>query len=318
MPKEDAPIGSEAGQPAPTEVAGGRTTGRHAVLWGILFVCTSFAIFTAHDAAIKWLVADYAPLQVLFVRSAVILVLCVVIGRKPMIGRSIRSPIRNALLLRSVFLLAAWLCFYTAAQQLQLAELTTIYFASPLLVTVLAVPILGETVSRGRWLSILLGFAGVLVACRPDVRAPAIAIGFALLAATLWAASMILIRQIALREPTLVQMMTSSFAFVLLTGPAMFWFWHMPDPLEFALMASIGVVGALAQFLLIEGIRRAPASVVSPLEFTALVWSFVLGYAIWRDIPTLNVFGGAALIMLSGALIVIGEWRKLRAMAAAE
>lgn len=292
--------------------------GRHGVLWGILSVSAAFAIFTLHDAGIKWLVAGYAPLQVLFIRSCVIMLICTAIGRERLVLQSVRSPIRNALLLRSLGLLGAWLAFYTAAKSLQLAELTTIYFASPLMVAALAVPILKERIGPARWLSIVVGFVGVLIACKPDVRAPAAAIGLALLAAALWAGSMILIRQIALKESTLVQMMTSSFCFVVLTGPAMLWFWKTPETTQFILMASIGTLGAVAQFLLIEGIKRAPASVVSPLEFTALVWSFVLGYAIWGDVPEINVFAGAGLILASGALIVVGEWRNVKRAAAAE
>jgi drug/metabolite transporter (DMT)-like permease len=282
------------------------------VLTGIGLATASFATFALHDAAIKWLVADYSPWQVLFVRSAVILSLCLIIGRRRVVIQTMRSPIRNALFARAIGLLLAWLCFYTAARSLQLAELTTIYFASPLLVALLAVPILRETVTRMRWISILIGFAGVLIACRPGDLSHAGAIGLALLAAVLWAGSMILIRQIATREPTLVQMLTSSFAFVLMTGTTMPFKWHTPDLLGWTLMIGIGVLGALAQFLLIEGIRRAPASVVSPLEFSALVWSFVLGYLIWADVPGLNVFAGAVLIMVSGVFIVLEEWRKAR------
>jgi drug/metabolite transporter (DMT)-like permease len=282
------------------------------VLTGILCATGAFATFALHDAAIKWLVADYSPWQVLFVRSVVILAICLIIGRRRVVVQTLRSPIRNALLARAIGLLMAWLCFYTAARSLQLAELTTIYFASPLLVALLAVPILRETVTRLRWISILIGFAGVLIACRPGDLSHAGAIGLALLAAVLWAGSMILIRQIATREPTLVQMLTSSFAFVLMTGAAMPFKWQMPDLFGAALMIGIGALGACAQFLLIEGIRRAPASVVSPLEFSALVWSFLLGYLIWADLPGLNVFAGAALIMASGAFIVLEEWRKAR------
>jgi drug/metabolite transporter (DMT)-like permease len=289
-----------------------RVAARYRVLWGILAVSTAFAIFTLHDAGIKWLVAGFMPLQVLFVRSVVIFAICCAMGRKRLLVQTFRSPIRNALLLRAIGLLGAWFCFYTAAKRLELAELTTIYFASPLMVAALAVPILGETVTRGRWFSILIGFAGVLIACRPNAHAPAGAIGLALAAAALWAASMILIRQIALKESTLVQMITSCFSFIVMTGPPMFWVWKTPHLSQLALMVSIGTLGCVAQFLLIEGIKRAPASVVSPLEFTALVWSFVLGYAIWGDVPGLNVFGGAALILVSGALIVGSEWRNAR------
>jgi len=314
MPEGHAPIPRPV---SPAEAARKRF-GRHGVLWGILSVSAAFAIFSLHDAGIKWLVAGYAPLQVLFIRSCVILLICVCVGRERVVVQSIRSPIRTALLLRSIGLLGAWLAFYTAAKSLQLAELTTIYFASPLMVAALAVPILGERISPARWASILVGFAGVLIACKPDVRAPAGAIGLALLAAALWAGSMILIRQVALRESTLVQMLTSGFAFVVLTGPAMFWFWKTPELTQLILMASIGTLGAVAQFLLIEGIKRAPASVVSPLEFTALVWSFVLGYVIWGDVPAITVFAGAGLILVSGALIIVGEWRNVRIAARAE
>jgi drug/metabolite transporter (DMT)-like permease len=318
MPHGHAPIPRPAGDTgSPAEVARLRF-GRYGVLWGILSVSAAFAIFTLHDAGIKWLVAGYAPLQVLFIRSCVILVICTCIGRERLVVQTMRSPIRNALLLRSLGLLGAWLSFYTAAKSLQLAELTTIYFASPLLVAALAVPILKEQISPARWFSIAVGFVGVLIACKPDVRAPAGAIGLALLAASLWAAAMILIRQIALKESTLVQMATSSFAFVVMTGPAMFWFWKTPELTQFLLMASVGTIGAIAQFLLIEGIKRAPASVVSPLEFTALIWSFVLGYVIWGDVPEANVFAGAGIILVSGALIVIGEWRNLRLAARTE
>jgi len=312
------PEGATSTRPDPgtaKPAAAAKAVPRGGVLVGIGLVSVSFATFALHDAVIKWVVADYSPVQVLFLRSLVILILCLAIGRRRIAMQSLRSPIRNALLARAIGLLLAWLSFYTAAKSLQLAELTTIYFASPLLVAVLAVPILGETVTRTRWISILIGFAGVLIACRPGDTSHMGAIGLALLAATLWAGSMILIRQIALREPTSVQMMTSSFAFVVMTSIAMPWTWKTPGLLDGALILGIGCLGAFAQFLLIEGIRRAPASVVSPLEFTALIWSFVLGYLIWADVPGWHVFGGAALIMVSGGFIVFEEWRKARAPA---
>ncbi len=85
-------------------------------------------------------------------------------------------------------------------------------------------------------------------------------------------------------------------------------------------MLLVGLLGALGQFLIYEGIRRAPASVVAPLEFTALLWSFLLGHAIWHDIPAMQVFLGAGFILLSGLLIVLHEWRasRRRAVMAAE
>ena len=295
---------------------------RNRVLTGIALTSVSYATFALHDAGIKWLVmSGFTSWQVLFFRSVVILAVCLIAGRGRVIRQTIHSPIRNALFARSLVLICAWLLFYTAARSLQLAELMTIYFASPLLVAALAVPILGEKVSGGRWVTILIGFCGVLVACRPGDLSHEGAIAMALVAAAFWAATMILIRQIAQKESTLVQMLTSCSSFVVLTGIAMFWFWVTPTLPQLALLIGVGLLGAAAQFLLIEGIRRAPATVVSPLEFSALIWSFVLGYLIWSDIPGLNVFAGAGLILMSGALIVRGEWqiaRRARIESAAE
>jgi drug/metabolite transporter (DMT)-like permease len=109
----------------------------------------------------------YSAWQILFVRSAVILAICLAIGRRRLALQAATSPVRRALLLRSVVLMAAWLCYFTAARYLQLAELVTLYFGSPLMVAALAAPMLGEKVPPARWAFILIGFAGVVVACWP-------------------------------------------------------------------------------------------------------------------------------------------------------
>src|SRR3954469_20586613 len=108
MPKDAVP---ESRGPLATPTAG--------VLAGIGFATASFATFALHDAAIKWVVADYSPWQVLFTRSVVILMLCLMIGRRRTVIQTVRSPIRNALFARAIGLLLAWLCFYTAARSLE-------------------------------------------------------------------------------------------------------------------------------------------------------------------------------------------------------
>ena len=110
----------------PTDSRSHKATPVGGVLAGIGLASGSYATFALHDAAIKWLVADYSPWQVLFVRSSVILSICLIIGRLRIVFQTLRSPIRNALFARSLVLLLAWLCFYSAAKSLQLAELMTI------------------------------------------------------------------------------------------------------------------------------------------------------------------------------------------------
>src|SRR5579872_4534752 len=166
-------------------------------LAGIGCAALAYFLFSLQDATIKWLVAGFPVPQLMFMRSAAILPFCIAFGGTRVARRGLASPIRAQLFWRSLILMAAWICYYTAARDLQLAELTTIYFCSPLLVAVLAIPLLNERVTWSRWLSLAIGFAGVVSACRPSAAAPAagqsMAIMLALLAAGLWAYATVLI-----------------------------------------------------------------------------------------------------------------------------
>jgi drug/metabolite transporter (DMT)-like permease len=288
------------------------TPGPGRVLAGAALTAAAYLVFALHDACVKLLVADLPAVQVLFARSAVILACCVLADRRTPL-RALRSPVRGALLGRGLVLLAAWLCYYSAARHLQLAELVTIYYASPLLVAALAGPLLGERVPWRRWAALAVGFSGVLLACRPgDLRQPG-AIALDLLAAALWAYAVILIRRLARQEPTLVQMLLAASVFLVACGAALPWLWRTPGSAQLGLLLLVGLLGAGAQFLLYEGIKRAPATVAAPLEFTGLAWSFGLGFLVWGDVPDGAVFAGAGLILASGCLVVAGEWRDPRA-----
>src|SRR5690606_34720914 len=118
---------------------------------GILLTSFAYFLFTLQDASVKWLVTMLPVWQILFIRSITIFSLCVLFGRKPLLVAARRSPVLRPLFLRNILLLTAWLCYYTAARDLGLAELTTLYYASPVLMTILAVPLLGEKVPPSRW-----------------------------------------------------------------------------------------------------------------------------------------------------------------------
>lgn len=281
-------------------------------LAGIGLSILAYFLFSLHDALIKLLVADTAVWQILAIRSAVILAACLVVGRRQIVVRSLASPIKGWLVARGVVLLAAWLCFYTAARHLQLGELTTLYFAAPVIVTALAGPLLGETVSRWRWGAVLVGFAGVVAATNPVNLGISFPVGLALVAACLWASAFILSRKISARETTLTQMVFSNALFLVVTTIGATFVWQTPDLPHLALNLGIGLCGGLAQFTLIEGIRRASVSVLAPYEYIALVWAFLLGYAIWGDVPRSEVVLGAGLIVASGFLLIYGERRPFR------
>jgi drug/metabolite transporter (DMT)-like permease len=274
---------------------------------GILFVSASYFLFTLHDAVIKLLVADVSVWQIIFFRSLAILIACLLIGGRGFIRRVARTSIVKPMAVRSVFLLTAWLSYYTAAKSLQLAELTTIYYAAPIVATLLAIPLLGEKVPAARWAAIILGFIGVVIAADPVGLTLSLPVGLALLAAILWAGASVLLRKTAMNESTLVQMTLTNAFFVMMTCAVAAYHWQPVSLKSGILLALVGLLGGGAQASLFEAMRRAPVSVLAPFEYSSLVWAFVLGYVIWQDIPAYNVAIGAALIFCAGLLIVSSE-----------
>lgn len=280
---------------------------RERVLAGILFTGAAYLLFSMQDASIKLLVAAITVWQIMFFRSISILAACTAIGGRRLIADTVRSSIVRPMFVRSAFTLAAWLCYYNAARYLQLAELTTIYYAAPIIVTVLSVVMLGEKVPTLRWLAVLIGFAGVFVACDPARLGLSMPMLLVLAAALLWGIAIVLLRKTAMAERTMVQLVLNNFYFLIFSAVPALLLWQTPDWGQVLLLLSVGALGGVAQYLLFEGMKRAPVSIVAPFEYTSLVWAFVLGFAIWGDVPRREVFFGAALIFTAGLLIVGNE-----------
>jgi drug/metabolite transporter (DMT)-like permease len=283
---------------------------------GIGLGVLAYAMFSMHDATIKWLVAELPIWQVLFCRSLTIVIGCVIIGRTKLLARAVATPLKASLALRGAVTLVAWLCYYTASRSLPLAQLLSLYFASPLAVTLLAGPLLGERVTRARWGAVLVGFGGVIMATDPVDLHLSLATVLVLIAAALWGYGVILMRRIARRESSMLQILYTNGSFLIGTGVACAFTWQMPSWSEAGLLLLIGVIGGVAQFALFEGCRHAPASVMATVEYTALIWAFILGYVIWGDIPVPAVFIGAGLIVLAGLLLVLAERRASRMLVA--
>ncbi|WP_192181280.1 DMT family transporter [Mesorhizobium amorphae] len=280
---------------------------RERVLAGILFTGGAYFLFSTQDAAIKLLVVGISVWQIMFFRSITVLAGCAVIGGRRVFADTARSPIIRPMLVRSAFTLAAWLCYYNAARSLQLAELTTVYYAAPIIVTVLSVFMLGEKVPLLRWVAVLIGFAGVFVACDPTHLGLSMPILLVLAAALLWGIAVVLLRKTAMQERTMIQLILNNFYFLVFSAVPALILWQTPDGAQLLLLISVGALGGVAQFLLFEGMKRAPVSIVAPFEYTSLVWAFALGLAIWGDVPRREVFLGAALIIGAGLLIVGNE-----------
>ena len=280
---------------------------------GIALGLLSYGLFCVHDAGVKWLVVTTPVLQIMFFRSLTVLAGTIVIGGRPLLLRAVATPLKWPLALRALLMMTAWLCFYSASRTLPLGQLTTLYFVAPLVITLLAARLLGEHVSRARWTAVSIGFLGVMFASDPFGVTASLPTLLVMAAAVMWAYGIILMRRIARQETSLLQMLFSNTVFLVISGVASIAAWHPPVGIELPLLLAVGVFGGLAQFSVFEAARSVPASVLATVEYSALLWAFLLGFAVWGDIPDLSVSIGAALIAGAGVLLVVTERQTARA-----
>jgi drug/metabolite transporter (DMT)-like permease len=278
-------------------------------LVGIALACIGYSLFAIQDAVVKWLVADYAVPQILFIRSVMIVGFSAFFIHRNRHPSILKSPHRSSVLLRAVLMLGAWLAYYSAARHLGLAEITTMYFSAPVITVVLSIFILRENVGPIRWLACIGGFIGVVLAANPAEAPSLIPAGMVFFAGFCWAWSTILVRLVSRTESTVNQMLATGVLFVIVCGAALPFVWKTPDAFGWVLMIGLGCISAAGQYILYEGFRHAPASTLAPIEYSGLIWAFLYGYLIWAEIPTLNVVAGALLIVGSSLVLIWWERR---------
>lgn len=272
---------------------------------------SAYTLFAVHDALVKSVIHDLPVVQILFVRSVLITAICLGIGRWTMVHQLVTSPHKPALLMRAVLMLAAWCLYYPAGQQLKLAEMTTLYYVAPAITIVLAVIFLKERLPLIRVAAAAIGFFGVVVAANPAGISLGLPAAMALAAAFFWSVASILMRKVSRDESSLVIVFSVNGFYILVLGPIAAFVWQPMDLWMVASVLGTGIVGGLAQFVLIEAARRVPASVLGTVEYSALLWSFVFGFVFWHEQPALVVYVGAAFVIASGLVLAWSE-RRLR------
>ncbi|UXC91129.1 DMT family transporter [Sphingobium sp. RSMS] len=188
------------------------------------------------------------------------------------------------------------------------AEAVTIGFTMPIFGTILSALILRETTGIHRWSAVLIGFLGVIVMVRPDAgHFPAIGVAVALAAAFVTACVSLVLRELGRTESAGVIV----FWFTLLSlpplGVAMLFHGQAHDAMTWGLLLLIGVTGGIAQICMTAALRWAPVSLVLPMDYSSIVWTTLLGWAIWGNWPIATTWIGAALIVGSGLYIA---WRE--------
>ena len=283
-------------------------TSRHPHSAAIILMLLAVLMFALMDAGLKLLSPHYPPLQVAALRglsSLPLVTLWVLATVKPATLLQVRWPLH---LVRGLLGICMMVGFVYGLRTMPLSTAYAITFVAPLLVTAMAGPLLGEKVGAGRWAAIVIGLVGVLVILRPTGEGMLTAGGLAvLIAAVCYAAGAITVRMLAQRDST--QAMVFWFMVLLSLGA---WLLALPGwvPLQAGhlwIIGMVGLAGSLAQVALTEAFRRGEASLIAPLEYTALVWGVALDLALWSVLPDGVTWIGAAIIVASGIYLLRRE-----------
>jgi len=274
---------------------------------GIGLALLAFALFSSMDATIKWLSAGYPVHQMLFFNAAFgLLPVALMTWRGGGLG-ALRTRRPGLHLLRGCCGMIAALCAFTAYSLMPLADAYAFIFATPLLITALSVPLLGETVRWRRWSAVVAGFAGVLIMLQPGSGSFDLAAGAALLAASASALSVILVRKLSASETTASIAFYANAVVVVVMGCLLPLGFVPPTLADLALMALAGLAGGVALMFLIAGYRRAQAAVVAPFQYSQMLWGVLLGWLLWGDLPSTAIALGASIVVASGLYILYRE-----------
>jgi len=292
---------------------------REGRLRAIATMIAAVAVFSFMDGILKLLAAHYPPMQVAALRGATSLpftLLPVLLGGRL---RELRPRRWRMHLLRGLLSVVVIGGFVYAVRVLSLANAYSVFLSAPLIVAALSVPLLGERVDRRNWVAILIGLAGVLTMLRPSASGlstfGALA---ALVGATAYALSAIAVRVLT-RSDTTVSVVFWTVGLMTLFATAIAapgWVPIAHDHWKWLL--GLGLLAATGQYLLTEAFRSAPPSVVTPFEYTALLWGVAIDRVVWHVLPSARVCVGGGIVIVSGLYLIWHQRRHSEGQSARE
>lgn len=288
---------------------------RHDIRRGALCMVAAHLLFTLMNVLVKQLSAHHHFIEIMFFRSLFALPVALAIVWRTHAWAKLRTRRFPGHFLRAASGVLAQGCGFFALAVLPLADQVVLGFTTPLFVTILAIPLLGEKVGIHRWSAVVVGFLGVLVIAvgqgAGQVRlAGALAVwglAAAISQGLFSAVTTMLVRQLSSTESSVTITLWQS---VLMTGFALLalpFVWTTPTFGGLLLLALMGTIGGCAQVLLTEAYASAQVSALGPYSYSSLLWSIALGWLVWRDAPTVWMLLGSTLIMGAGLYILRRE-----------
>jgi S-adenosylmethionine uptake transporter len=295
---------------------------------GIGFLLLAMLIGSLQAVAVKWIGGNYSVLEIVTFRSLVALPITLLFFRlegKKGLPTTSQPKLQYV---RGIFLFLSYTTFMMGLAALPLADIESIRFSGPMMITVLSVVMLGEKVELRRWLALIVGFAGILLIVRPGSANFNEGTLFVLISVLFYALTVIFTRKMKATDSSATMAYYSSWVYLIaafFSSPLaaavgeipnahpsiafLFRAWTMPTLLDLFIMSGLGVVWAGWMYFMTRAYSVAQASVIAPFEYASLPINVMWGFLIWHEIPAGITIAGAALTLLSGLYILYHEQR---------
>ncbi|WP_223420992.1 DMT family transporter [Tateyamaria pelophila] len=276
---------------------------------GALLALIAFGLFATHDVFVKTLGAIYSPIQIVFFSVLLSFPLATVMLMRDAKPGTLLPVHPWWMAVRTIGAVITGVSAFYAFSALPLTQAYAIIFATPLLITVLSIPILGEKVRLPRWLAVIIGLSGVMVVLRPGTTDLELGHATAILAAVTGAFASIVVRKIGAEERTVVLLLYPMLGNFIVMGAALA-FVYKPMPIEhLGMLAVISVMAWTAGRFIIAAYQTGEAAIVAPMQYSQIIWASVYGLVFFDESVDLGTAIGASIIIGSGLFIVFRESR---------
>ncbi|WEK05353.1 MAG: DMT family transporter [Candidatus Devosia phytovorans] len=274
----------------------------------IFLTVFTILVFGVQDAMSKTLVQTYSPFQVTMMRYwGFALFSLVLVMRQAPLRQALHSKVPVWQVLRGSLLIIEIWCFARALQSVPLGELQAISLVYPLLVTLFAIPILGEKVGVFRLVAVAVGFAGALIIVRPGGLTLDWGVGFAMLSAVLYASYIVITRKVSGKDSAATSMAYTGLMGLLLSSAVGIFHWQAMAWSDVLIILAISVTTCLGHGLMIYALSMAPASTLQPFNYFSLPWAILLSAMVFNEWIDPISLVGAGIIVAAGLVVMARE-----------
>lgn len=284
---------------------------------GIAAMVGGMTLFVINDALIKFVSQTLPTGQIIFLRGALAVVIALGFATASGVLHRARAAVAPVVALRALIDTASTFLYLVALFNMPIGNITAINLATPLILTALAVVVLGETVGWRRWTAVVIGFLGVLLVVQPRTEGFTAYSILALVATAMHATRDLVTRRIDPSVPSLIVTLTTAATVTVFAGALSFFEgWQPLDALHFGLIVVASLFLTGGYILAIDSMRHGEMSVVAPFRYTGLLAALLAGYAVWGEIP--NALASAGIVLLIGSGLYILQRERVRARQAGE